>query len=261
MGYFDDCHLHTGAEMSACRYYLDRTFPGTWSLEYLHAGRMEMSIAGGPVLVLDRPAAFWHLPDRRYRYGAIDARGWDHHWILLSGPRAPRLIGELQRVHPAGWASVADPIAFRARMRVLIDLARRGDPTRQAEAVAVIEDLVASLVTRPASTGRLAAVRALAERMRAAPADPWPLAEQARALALSEVQLRRLFRRVTGLSPVAWCISCRMQSAARALTDGASVATAGRQAGYDDPHQFARMFRRRFGRGPRAWQGALPTTV
>lgn len=261
MGYFDDCHLHTGAEMPACQCYLDRSFPGTWSLEYLHAGRMEMSIDGGPMAILDRPAAFWHLPDRRYRYGAIDARGWDHHWIMLSGPRAPHLIGELQRVHPAGWSSVTDPTAFRARMRVLIGLARRGDPTRQSEAVAAIEDLVASLVAQPIGTGRLAAVRALAERMRAAPTRPWPLVPEARALALSEVQLRRLFRRVTDLSPVAWCISCRMQSAARALTDGASVAAAGRQAGYEDPHQFARMFRRTFGRGPRAWQAVLPTTA
>lgn len=256
MGYFDDCELRAGAELPACQAFLDRRFPGTWSIEYLHAGRMEMAVDGGAAVVLDRPAAFWHLPERRYRYGAVDRRGWDHHWVLLAGPRARRLVEELQRVHPAGWAPVDDPAPFRARMRVLIDITRRGDPARRPEGVALVEELVARLVARPPAA--LAPVLALAERMRADPLRPWPLAREAAALGLSAVHLRRLFRRAVGMSPVAWCVASRLQVAAGALVDGAAVAAAGRLAGYRDPHQFSRMFRRRYGAAPRIWRAGLP---
>ncbi len=258
MGYFDDLTLHSGAVLPACTAYLDRRFPGTWSLEYLHAGRMEMAIDGGPVITLDQPAAFWHLPERRYRYGACDRRGWDHHWLMLTGPRAARLIGELQRVHPAGWAAVADPTAFQARMRVAIELVRRGDPVRHPEAVAAVEDLVARLVCAPRAGGRIAAVMTLAERMRQDPARPWPLSTEAATLGLSEVHLRRLFRQMTGLSPVGWCLAARMQAAVRALADGATITVAAAAAGYADPPQFSRMFRRRYGASPRRWRSVLP---
>ncbi len=260
MGYFDDLGLHGGAVMPACTAYLDRRFPGTWSLEYLHAGRMEMAIDGAPAIILDRPAAFWHLPERRYRYGACDRQGWDHHWLMLTGPRAARLIGELQRVHPTGWAAVADPTAFQARMRMAIELVRRGDPVRHPEAVAAIEDLVARLVCAPRVGGRIAAVMALAERMRLDPSRAWPLSVEAVAIGLSEVHLRRVFRQVTGLSPVGWCLASRMQAAARALADGASITAAAAAAGYEDPPQFSRMFRRRFGASPRRWRSVLPLT-
>jgi AraC-like DNA-binding protein len=258
MGYFDDLGLHSGAVLPACTAYLDRRFPGTWSLEYMHAGRMEMAIDSGPSIVLDRPAAFWHLPEHRYRYGACDRRGWDHHWLMFTGPRAARLIGELQRVHPAGWCQVADPTVFQARMRVAIELVRRGDPVRHPEAVAAVEDLVARLVCAPRAGGRIAAVIALAERMRQNPVRSWPLSVEARTLGLSEVHLRRIFRQITGLSPVGWCLAARMQAAVRALADGAAIASAASAAGYDDPAQFSRMFRRHYGTSPRRWRGVLP---
>jgi len=260
VGYFDDLVLHSGAVLPRCTAYLDRRFPGAWSLEYLHAGRMEMAIDGAPRVILDRPAAFWHLPDRRYRYGACDRRGWDHHWLILHGPRAARLIGELQRVHPAGWAAVADPAAFQARMRFAIELARRGDPARHSEAVAAVEGLVAGLVCAPQAGGRTAAIAALAERMRLDPAKPWPLCAEAASIGLSEVHLRRLFRRTTGLSPMAWCLAARMQAAVRALSDGAPVAAAAAAAGYRDASQFSRMFRRHHGASPRRWRSGLPIT-
>ncbi|HAT11641.1 MAG TPA: hypothetical protein DCS97_13850 [Planctomycetes bacterium] len=94
--------------------------------------------------------------------------------------------------------------------------------------------------------------------MRQDPARPWPLSTEAATLGLSEVHLRRLFRQMTGLSPVGWCLAARMQAAVRALADGATITVAAAAAGYADPPQFSRMFRRRYGASPRRWRSVLP---
>ncbi len=250
MGYFDDLICVAGEIMPRCQAYLDRRFAGTWSLEYLHAGRMEMSIDGGSIVVIDRPAAFWHLPRHRYRYGAIDARGWDHHWVLLAGSRAERLVEELARTHPAGWCAVADPEPFRLRMHELVGRCQAADAGQHPATVALVEDLVARLVARPASPGSRPAARLLAERLRADPARAWDLDAEARRLQVSAVHLRREFRRLHGCSPRTWLLTWRMHGAALALAGGASVADAGRVAGYSDPAQFSRMFKRITGRSP-----------
>ncbi|MFM2090447.1 MAG: hypothetical protein RLZZ127_936 [Planctomycetota bacterium] len=245
-----------GLAIPGCTARIDRRFPGSWSVEYLHAGRMVWSCDGRSPEIIDRPALFWHLPGPRYAYGPVDRRGWDHHYLLLDGPRAADLVGALQALHPCGWLAVADPGLVRGTM--LEALARREAGTG-AEASALVELLVARATAPGERDPVRRAAAAWAARIRDRPLAPWSAAAEARAAGCSEVHLRRAFRAVTGRSPTALALAARMTLARRALAAGGAVADAGRAAGYTDPAQFSRMFRRVVGIAPVRWRmGALP---
>ncbi len=241
-----------GIALPGCTARLDRHFPGSWSLEYLHAGRMSWSCDGRAPVIIDRPALFWHLPGPHYAYGAVDARGWDHHYLLIAGPRAVELVGALQAAHPEGWLPVADPGLVRATMRdALTHVERGGDGPGLA---ALVELLVARAVAPGHRDPVHRAAAAWADRIRESPLEPWSASAAARAAGCSEVHLRRVFRTLTGCSPTAYALAARMTIARRALAAGAAVAEAGRAAGYGDPAQFSRMFRRVVGINPARWR-------
>ncbi|HEX4213131.1 MAG TPA: AraC family transcriptional regulator [Candidatus Dormibacteraeota bacterium] len=79
-------------------------------------------------------------------------------------------------------------------------------------------------------------------------AHPWTLAELARRLDLDRSYLVRLFRRDTGLPPMAYLARERAQRAAElVLATGRQLAAIGTEVGWDDPNYFARRFRRHLG--------------
>ena len=255
MGYFDDLQVCAAVRIPRCQASLDRDFPDSWSLEYLHAGRISWGMDGQAPVIIDRPAVFWHLPGHRYRYGALDRRGWDHHYLLMQGIRAVRIVEALQSSNPAGWMPIHDPGPIHDLMRQAIGWANQDH--RHPELVAVIETIAARCLSVPMHGPQHARILALADRIRARPLLPWSTATLARSAGCSEIHMRRLFRTCIGCSPSAWIVTARMHLAQRALVDGRSVREAGALAGYADPAHFSRMFRRCVGVAPRTWQQRL----
>lgn len=98
---------------------------------------------------------------------------------------------------------------------------------------------------QPSEDPAIAAVMlALEERLE----HPWTLDALAQRANLSRSYLVRLFRRRTGLSPMAWLAQRRAERAAvLLLTTNKGVADIGVEVGWADPGYFARRFRSAFG--------------
>lgn len=82
--------------------------------------------------------------------------------------------------------------------------------------------------------------------------DLLSVSEMARMAALSERQLQRRLRDVSGLSPQQYISELRLQAARSALEKGVfrTVAEVAYDAGFNDPKTFSRAYRERFGRLP-----------
>lgn len=79
----------------------------------------------------------------------------------------------------------------------------------------------------------------------------WLSSELAAAVALSESQLNRLFRRDTGLSPMRMLTEIRLTEFTRLVREtNLAIAVAARRVGWSDPEVAARWFRRRYGVTP-----------
>ena len=120
-----------------------------------------------------------------------------------------------------------------------------------------LEDLVLSLSLQHAGASGASDPRAdpvLATRMlvRSDPALPWTVRDVARRFAMSPATLRRRLAG-DGMSLRLIRAEERMTVAAALLTRrGTTVAEVAAQCGYGSPSKFARQFRARFGRAPRA---------
>jgi AraC-like DNA-binding protein len=264
MGYFDDLEFVNGQVLPGCTAVINHRFRGTYSLEFLLAGRMYYGVDGGRRIVLDRPVAFWQHPRHRYQYCAVDARGWDHHWVLLRGPRARRLIEDaLQPLAATGYLFVPEPLVLAQEFRELIALVLARDPRRQPEAVVRLEGIVSRLVGWAAGdrapAPRHAGVDAVAAAVRAAPCQAHDFAAAARRLGLSYSHFRRLFRQQQGRAPHTLLLETRMQQAAQALREpGRRIKDVAAAAGYADPAQFSKLFKKKIGMGPRQYRHLAP---
>lgn len=98
---------------------------------------------------------------------------------------------------------------------------------------------------------------AVADRLRAAPADVAPLAELARDAGASLRTLQRLFPAETGLSLEAWRQKARLIHAAARLSAGQAVTTTALDCGYDSVSAFITAFKRQFGVTPGRYRPVL----
>jgi AraC-like DNA-binding protein len=83
------------------------------------------------------------------------------------------------------------------------------------------------------------------------------LAELAGAVHVSPFHLHRLFRTVTGVTPLAYVTEIRVERARELLRAGWSVAEVAPAVGYASPGHFARVFRARTGVNPSVYAGLM----
>lgn len=267
MGYFDDIRFINAAVHPRCTAVVDSRFKGTYSVEFMLDGRLAYGVDRGPQLILDQPVAFWHHPRHSYQYGAVDPRGWDHHWVQLGGPRARRLVEEaLMPLSRDGYVRIPAPHLLAQEFRDLVDLLNAHDPRRQPEAVARLERIVALIAewgaAPPTGIRRHPGIEALASELRDDPSPGHDFEAHARRLHMSYSHFRRIFCRQIGQAPTEFLLSCRMHKAARALqAPAAQVKAVAASLGYDDPAQFSKLFKKKVGVAPAHYQRAVPSII
>jgi AraC-like DNA-binding protein len=91
--------------------------------------------------------------------------------------------------------------------------------------------------------------------MHAEPAEPWTLEELGSRVGLSRSALHERFVTLTGMAPMQYLTSWRMQCGARLLREGRlSAAAIALEVGYDSEAAFSRAFKRATGQPPGAWR-------
>lgn len=93
-------------------------------------------------------------------------------------------------------------------------------------------------------------IRYLKENLRQA----FSIDELARRAGMSRAVFHRKFKQTTGLSPVQFIKSLRLNTAAMHMVSGMRVSEAAHEVGYASSSQFSREFKRQFGKSPRDWE-------
>ncbi len=267
MGYFDDIQFIAGDVIPTCRSVLDQRFPGTCSLEFLRSGCMSHGIDQAPPVILKEPAVFWHHPRHSYQYGAVDDKGWHHHWVLMKGERARRFVEEgLCPLSKAGFVPVRRASVVADLMCALIKSAKAGAAEAQGERVVLLERILCVLQQDIRAGSSPARHRAEIDKVvRRIDKDPFGynspeyLAAEAH---LSYSQFRRLFRAQVGYSPHSYVLLARMRKAGLALekTDR-QVKDIAASFGYEDPAQFCKVFKSKIGLSPESYRRAFPVDI
>lgn len=67
---------------------------------------------------------------------------------------------------------------------------------------------------------------------------------------MSQASLHRHFRSATGMTPLQYQKTLRLQEARKLLVEGKEVSETAYEVGYESPSQFSREYTRMFGRAP-----------
>lgn len=79
--------------------------------------------------------------------------------------------------------------------------------------------------------------------------------EIARSSYLSTTYITKIYKEVTGDTPINYLINLRMEKAREILKEGHfSIQDAAKKVGYDDPYYFSKLFKKRFGLSPSAYK-------
>ena len=99
-------------------------------------------------------------------------------------------------------------------------------------------------------------VRQVQDHIRALYMHPLRVEEIAEKMNLERRYLSRIFKQKTGQTVQEYLISVRMEEAQKYLKQGFSVEATARLCGYEDPFNFSKIFKRRFGVSPLHWKKA-----
>lgn len=263
MGYFDDLELLNGGFPTECTTRSDRCWPDFFCFMFIPEGPIYYGVDGGRQSVLEGPHAFWHHPEHTYQYGPT-GESWHHNWVSFKGPRARRFVEEgLMPLSTSGFVRVSQSAVFAEAFRELVPIVHARDPFSHPRGVLLLENLLKILLDgarRP--PGALPYDRELSELGAAILENPHQECDfelEARRMGLSYSHFRRVFRHYSGRSPYDYLLHCRMQRAARELREtDRQVKDVALEAGYSDPAQFCKLFKKKIGLSPSRFRAAMP---
>ncbi|MFB9908370.1 AraC family transcriptional regulator [Allokutzneria oryzae] len=225
------------------------TMPGGLRFERHSHPVHQLNWATDGVITVTATGGTWVLPSARALWIPADVE----HSTAAIGPAVMRSVYFPPRSCPVDWAEPT-VIAVGPLLGELIDHLSRDDlaPDARARAEAVVFDLLepVSVTTVQLPTPADQRARAVADALRANPADDRDLASWGRVTGASERTLARLFVAGTGMTFGHWRAQNRMCAALPLLAEGTAVGTVARKVGYGTASAFVAAFRRAFGVSP-----------
>lgn len=216
----------------------------------------QLAWAASGVLTVHAEQATWVLPPTRALWipaGLKHETGATGRATMRSAYVRPGRLGV-----PDGWTEPT-PVAASALFAELIGyLSSTALPRpRRDRAEALLEDL---LVPVPVTTISVrwpesGPARAVADRLRADPADDRTLAQWGREVGASDRTLARGFAEETGMPFGQWRTMLRLRAALPMLAAGDAVSRVAGRVGYQTPSAFVAAFRRVTGVTPASYFG------
>ncbi|MFD2334455.1 helix-turn-helix domain-containing protein [Cohnella sp. GCM10020058] len=209
---------------------------------------------------LEEGDTFVILPGEMYAYESDKERPWRYRWIAFHGPDAERWLAAagVDALHPIVRGGSEE--ALRA-MRAVDGAFAKKSWTADWEAegwlrLAFAAWAKANRPTGPAAGAEprsLAAVEAdrAARWLQAQQSDPSvTIARMAAELGYHRTHLTKLFKRETGMTPVAYLQQLRIERASSLLAEPLSVEEVALSVGYSDPLYFSKSFKKMTGHTP-----------
>ncbi len=268
MSYFDDIRFIAGAEAADCTGDLrQHRFDEMCNLQFFLPGRGPMYFAADDCegTIFREPTAFWHHPDHRFTYYPAEPDGcWHHFWVTFHGERARRIMENgFMQLTPNFYCPVHNARVFAEQFRRLIELVLDRDPNAHGSAVVLLESLLVHLQQSVCEVEIANPFQDQIERLSLeidrSPNRDVDFHAEAKRMGLSYSHFRRLFTRQLGYAPHDYLLTRRMvRAAALLLRRGGSVKSVALEAGYTDPAQFSKLFKKKIGLSPKQYLDAHP---
>lgn len=195
---------------------------------------------GGKEYRIGAGEAFIILPDEVTVYRADETDPWSYHWIGFDGT----LSGRFSELPPV--------LQYRNNWAMELMDCYDTDGMWEYRSAALLFRMYADFFA--SGKGHNHYVRKVTDYINALYMKELHVEEIAGMMNLDRRYLSRLFRTKTGQTMQDYLIGVRMEAAKKQLEKGKTVAEAAKLCGYEDPCNFSKVFKKRFGISPGGWK-------
>ena len=250
MTYFDELFFHSPHDS-----LIDESLE-VWSLHFRRFGQV-LWFVDEDVRALPAPVAWWTLPGQPLDFGASTSDE-DDFQITFGGPRAQKM--QSGGLIPDGFQQFVllhEAEAFERLFEELLALVEHQTSPRAVWLLEGLWLLLREVPNPPALSPLEQAVSDWLNAVKSAPERDWNLNEVAASLAISPTHLRRMTRKLVGVSPLRWVLERRLDAAARRLrTSREPIKSLAPACGFRDVNGFGRAFAARYHLPPAAYRRA-----
>ena len=255
MNYFDGIQWIVADRIPHYEAWLPRWNAPYYALNFARSGRIRWAAGDRRPVVLYAPLAWWTWPGQEITYGQMPGESWDHAYVNFTGPRVQTWLegGLFSTDVSRAYVAVHEPAVFRQRMDELVRLVQ--EAVHQPDwMVSLLESLLVLCADEGGQRATPVHDHDVAAVIRDIQTDPGVSIDwrgTARALGLSLVHFRRLFKAYTGCAPHQYLIQARMQEAARRLRSTPQpIKQIAKDLGCSNTYYFTKLFKDRFGLPP-----------
>ncbi|MEP6663422.1 MAG: AraC family transcriptional regulator [Verrucomicrobiota bacterium] len=203
---------------------------------------------------------FLLFPGEWHRYTANQKTGWHEYWIGFDGDYARRLFRK-------GFLTLRSPVLKQRGEHALLDLftdvvgEMRAGRIGFSQVIGATTALILAIIHAASLAGRRirspaeAMIRRTKSLLHERLDQPVELQRLADELHVGSAWLRRNFRDQTGLTLNHYHLQLRINRAMHLLSGtSASVKEIAAQTGFEDPHYFSRVFKKKTASNPKTWR-------
>lgn len=256
MHYYDDIRFLYATYMPRHNHTYHDRWPNLYTVQMFAGGEIFYAVDDHPRTLLKEPALYWHHPSHTYHYSSVTGTSWQHYFIHLDGPRAKRLLEEgFMPLSRHGFVYLRQISRTKNVFDQLIKTVNEKNSAEHFHMVYLLEELLQIAIEDSQSQNKhlphYDRILEISNVMRTNPLGSYDLEAISKKIGLSYSHFRRLFKQYTNSSPHDLILNCRMQKAVDLLQNTHKpIKEISALLGYEDPAQFAKLFRNKEGLYP-----------
>jgi AraC-like DNA-binding protein len=265
MDFFDDLEFVCSGKSSTCSSaYAGHYFDGYYGLQFISSGKVQLKVDDSEILTARGPVCFFTAPGAAFSYNSLPGEFREHYFVCFRGARAERYKqGGLLPPRPsADFFQLNTSDKFLSDWKHLLRHLRQGGKFSHGEAVLRLEKILFE-VAKSAHRGsndssKLDKTAELASRIADNPGFNWNFNEEADKLDISEIHLRRLFRKTTGMPLWRYVLDCRIRYASQLLlSTDKLVKEIACECGFNGVFHFSREFKKHMKKSPENFRKSI----
>lgn len=252
MKYFSGIKFNTYKHIPNCTFQINNKNQTHYALNYAHEGELYFRYDKGKELMITGPVAWLTYPEHQFEFGVKEPNSWDHRFITFKGEKVSHYIqgGLFPIQQKAPIYPIFGSKLFCYDFNRLLTYLNSG-LANPAQAIHQLEGLLLQLhqqqLVQLMQSPMHMKVSKLIRSITSQPERKWDFQVEIKKLHISNTHFRRLFKNITGLSPIKFLSSQRLNMASLLLVNTQlEVKVVATKVGIPDVFYFTKLFKQQF---------------